>query len=216
MCWLRNDKKQVQSVKAKRPCAEYKPSRQGYCKEHARRKAELNCRLPQGKKKYQWQAVLVVRLKGTRYYSLRHRWKLNFWGPFLERPGNFSGPKANFKITTFWKVAQFLSHKPVTFASLTDSFIVLFLKIIETLILNANTTSTKHLSGPEKFPGLSRNRPLVGNRSMQNSVVSRVFKASERKRARRARHAVFLWTLSRVSHASCPHRALFPWKKGEK
>ena len=23
------------------------------------------------------------------------------WGPFLERPGNFSGPKANFKIKTF-------------------------------------------------------------------------------------------------------------------
>ena len=22
------------------------------------------------------------------------------WGPFLERPGNFSGPKANFKIKT--------------------------------------------------------------------------------------------------------------------
>ena len=33
--------------------------------------------------------------------------------------------------------------------------------MIKTLILNANTTNTKQLSGPEKLPGLSRNRPLV-------------------------------------------------------
>ena len=43
---------------------------------------------------------------------------------FLEKPGNFSGPKVNFKIKTFVIVAQFLAHKPVNFASLTDSFIV--------------------------------------------------------------------------------------------
>ena len=47
-------------------------------------------------------------------------------GSFLERPGNFSGPKANFKIKTCWIIAQFLAHKPVNFASLIDSFIVLF------------------------------------------------------------------------------------------
>ena len=34
-------------------------------------------------------------------------------------------------------------------------------KIIDTLILNINAAITKQLSGPEKFPGLSRNRPLV-------------------------------------------------------
>ena len=33
-------------------------------------------------------------------------------------------PKANFKIKTCWIVVQFLAHKPVSFASLTDSFIV--------------------------------------------------------------------------------------------
>ena len=87
--------------------------------------------------------------------------KTKLLGPVSRKTGNFSGPKANFKITTCWKVAQFLSHKPVTFASLTDSFIVLFLKIIETLILNANTTSTKHLSGPEKFPGLRETGPWL-------------------------------------------------------
>ena len=31
----------------------------------------------------------------------------------------------------------------------------------ETLILNANTTNTKQLSGPEKLPGLSRNKLLA-------------------------------------------------------
>ena len=46
------------------------------------------------------------------------------WGPFLERPGKFSGPKANFKITVI--IAQFLAHKPVNFASLNVSFLVLF------------------------------------------------------------------------------------------
>ena len=49
------------------------------------------------------------------------------WGPFLERPNNFSGPKANFEIKTCLVVAQVLAHKAVSFASLlflvTDSFI---------------------------------------------------------------------------------------------
>ena len=69
-----------------------------------------------------------------------------FWrfrGPFLERSGNCSRPKANFKIKTCWLVAQFLAHNPFnwnfdrectngkhktafpfSFALLTDSFIV--------------------------------------------------------------------------------------------
>ena len=46
-------------------------------------------------------------------------------GPFLERPGSFSGPKANFKIKTYGIVAQFLTYKPVNFASLTHTQIVL-------------------------------------------------------------------------------------------
>ena len=53
------------------------------------------------------------------------------WGPFLERPGNFSGPKANFKFKTCWIAAQFLGHKPVNFASFTDSFIVLLSKLLK-------------------------------------------------------------------------------------
>ena len=91
-------------------------------------------------------------------------------GAPLERPRNFSGPEANFKITTCLMVAQFPAHKPVSFASLNDSFLVSFLKIIETFILNANTTSLKHLSGPEKFRGLSRNRPLLHLRVCSQAI----------------------------------------------
>ena len=40
-------------------------------------------------------------------------------GPFLERPDNFSGWKANFEIKTRWIVTQFLAHNPVNFASVT-------------------------------------------------------------------------------------------------
>ena len=51
------------------------------------------------------------------YYLLVLSWtSLNgtvLWGPFLERPGIFSGLKVNFKIKTCWIVAQFLAHKPV-------------------------------------------------------------------------------------------------------
>ena len=98
------------------------------------------------------------------------RFCFSHWGPFLERPGKFSGPKANFKITTCWIVAQLLAHKQVNFASLNDGFLVLLLKIIEPLILNATTTSLKHLSRPEKFRGLSRNRALLHLRVCSQAI----------------------------------------------
>ena len=57
---------------------------------------------------------------------------LSSWGSFLERPGNFSGPKANPIVKTGWIAGQFLAHKPVNFASLTDRFILIsFSKLLE-------------------------------------------------------------------------------------
>ena len=50
---------------------------------------------------------------------------------FLKRPGYFSGAKANFKTKTGWIVPQFLAHKPVNFALLTDTFIISFSKLLE-------------------------------------------------------------------------------------
>ena len=53
------------------------------------------------------------------------------WGPFLERSGNFSSPNANFELRTSSIVARFLAHKPVSFASFTDTFIVSFSKLLK-------------------------------------------------------------------------------------
>ena len=82
------------------------------------------------------------------YYLLVLSWaSLNstvLWSPFLERPGNFSGLKVNFKIKTCWIVAQFPAHKPV--------------KNYWNFVRKCNTANIKQLSGPKTLPGLSRNR----------------------------------------------------------
>ena len=92
---------------------------------------------------------------GSRQFVIR--------GPFLLGPGNFSRPKANFEVKTckLLIVAQFLAHKPVNFASLTDAFILPIFKITETLILNANTENIKQLFGPEKLSGLRETGPTA-------------------------------------------------------
>ena len=70
--------------------------------------------------------------------------------------------EGKFWIKACWIVAQFLSPQTSQFCSGTDSFIALFSKyIIKTLILNANITNTKQLSGPEKLSALSRNGPQI-------------------------------------------------------
>ena len=77
-------------------------------------------------------------------------------GLFLERPGNFSDHKANFKSKPIRIVAQFLAQKPVSFASFINSFIVSFSKLLK---LWSWMKNTKQLSAPEKLPGLSRKGP---------------------------------------------------------
>ena len=91
-------------------------------------------------------------------------------GPFLEKPGNFSGAKANFEIKTCWIVAQFLAQKLVDFASLTDSHCIIF-KISETLILNANTANkhktafrARKVIGTLENPSKVQYSPLTPNR----------------------------------------------------
>ena len=66
-------------------------------------------------------------------------------------------PRVRFSKGPETIIAQLLAHNPVNFASLTDIKYITF-KIIGTLILIANT---KQLFRPERFSGLSRNRPLV-------------------------------------------------------
>ena len=52
-------------------------------------------------------------------------------GAFMERSGNFSGPKANVEIKTSQIVAQFLAHKPVNVASSTDILILQFSNLLK-------------------------------------------------------------------------------------
>ena len=69
---------------------------------------------------------------------------------FLETPRNFSGPKPNFGIKTCWIVAQFLAHKPVNSASLSDrQFRCIIFKIIETFFLNQVQTRQTLNSFPD-------------------------------------------------------------------
>ena len=84
--------------------------------------------------------IPLLPTRPARWTKLRDR--------FLERPGKFSGAKANFKITTCWIVAQFLAHKPFNFVSLTDSFIVLFSKLLD---FWSWMQTQKSFPGPKRF-----------------------------------------------------------------
>ena len=52
-------------------------------------------------------------------------------GPFLERPGNFSGPKSNIQVEIKRVRARFLAKKLLHFVSLTDNFIMLDAKLLK-------------------------------------------------------------------------------------
>ena len=97
-----------------------------------------------------------------------HQWKLGLkslfcasltWGAFLERPDIFSGSKTNFEIKTCWIVPQFPAQKPVNFASLSDSFIVPFSKLLKLWSWMQTRQTKNSFPGPEKLPGLSRYGP---------------------------------------------------------
>ena len=104
--------------------------------------------------------------------------------PFLERPGNFSGAKANFEIETCWIVAQFLAHKPVNFALLTDSFIVSFSKLVKLWSwMQTRPATIKQLFGPEKFSGLSRT-------SRKSRRVPWSQREDRRKKAKDSQHRI--------------------------
>ena len=46
------------------------------------------------------------------------------WGPFLERPGNLTGPKSDFEIKISRKVGCVLNSNKVHFVSLANNFTV--------------------------------------------------------------------------------------------
>ena len=46
------------------------------------------------------------------------------WGPFLERPGNLTGPKSDFEIKIARKVGCALNSNKIDFVSLANNFTV--------------------------------------------------------------------------------------------
>ena len=89
-------------------------------------------------------------------YLVQH---VPIWGPFLERPDDFSGPKANFVIKTCLIVSSTVPSSQIgqfRFITLLSNryFHCIDFKINDTLILNAKTANVKQLFGPEKFSGL--------------------------------------------------------------
>ena len=60
-------------------------------------------------------------------YSVFHR----PWGPFLESPGNFTGPKSNIQIEISRVRARVLASRLLHFVSLTDCFIMLDAKLLK-------------------------------------------------------------------------------------
>ena len=52
-------------------------------------------------------------------------------GPFLERPGNLTGPKSRFEIKFLRKVGCFLTSNEVHFVSLADNFTVQFSNFLQ-------------------------------------------------------------------------------------
>ena len=65
------------------------------------------------------------------------------WGPFLESPDNFSGPKSNIQIEIKRLIAQVLASKILHFVSLTDSFIMLDAKLLKFLSCMQTTTALR-------------------------------------------------------------------------
>ena len=52
-------------------------------------------------------------------------------GPFLERPGNLTGPKSDFDINVSRKLGRVLTFDEVHFVSLADNFTVKFSNVLK-------------------------------------------------------------------------------------
>ena len=67
--------------------------------------------------------------------------KFTAWGPFLERPGNLTGPKTYFEIKVSWNVGCVPTSNEVHFVSLADNFPVPFSKLLKLPSLMENKTA---------------------------------------------------------------------------
>ena len=62
-------------------------------------------------------------------------------GPFLESPGNLTGPKSYFEIKVSRKVECVLTSNEVHFVSLADNFTVQISKLLKIVSLMENKTA---------------------------------------------------------------------------
>ena len=68
-------------------------------------------------------------------------------GPFLERPGNLTGPESDFDIKFSRKVGRVLTSDEVHFASLADNFTVQFSNLLKLPL----EWKAKQLNGPGNY-----------------------------------------------------------------
>ena len=71
------------------------------------------------------------------------------WAPFLERPGNLTGPESDFKIKASRKVGCLLTSNKVHFVSLAENFTALLLITLLLITLLYLTVLLKLPSGME-------------------------------------------------------------------
>ena len=65
----------------------------------------------------------LARKLSSAWIALSRLWKPGSRGPYLESPGNFSGPKSSIQIKIWRKGVRVLASKLLHFVSLTNSFI---------------------------------------------------------------------------------------------
>ena len=80
------------------------------------------------------------------------------WGPFLERPGNLTGPESDFDIKVSRKVGRVLTFDEVHFLSLADNFTEQFSNLLKLPV----EWKTKQLNGPGNYRELRETGPRAG------------------------------------------------------
>ena len=95
---------------------------------------------------------ILERFKANPYLKNNNSFRrlIRLWGPFLERQENFSGRRQILwsKPVAVW---QFIAHKPVSFASLTDSFIMSFSELLEPWSWMQTRQTRNSFSGPKSY-----------------------------------------------------------------
>ena len=66
-----------------------------------------------------------------RCHDVEHQAKSKGLGPFLERPGNLTGPKSYFEMKVSRKVVSVMTSNEVHFVSLSNNFTVQFSNLLK-------------------------------------------------------------------------------------